>query len=133
MIFWGNTPHASTDDTAALINRLKMPTSPPYLVWEFEGQAIGTGGIHKDAELGFIIHPDHWGKGLAAEACVALIEHIWATTKFTKITADADPRNLKSVRLLTKLGFQVSGFASGNFYEDGSWTDSVYFTLPRPT
>ncbi len=132
MRYWGSPLHRNTDDTANFIEGLKEPGDPPYLVWDLDGTAIGCGGIRKGYELGFLLHPDHWGKGLAREACGAIIEHVWKTTDLPQIIADADPRNRASVTLLSRLGFVVTGFAARNFHFDGEWSDSVYFRIGRP-
>lgn len=132
MAFWGSPRHLTEEDTEPLHTRLSAPGDRLYFVWDRDGQVVGTGGIHQAAEIGYILHPDHWGQGLAKEGCNAIIAHVWAETDFTQITADTDPRNLASVGLLTRLGFQVSGYAHRNFPVGETWTDSVYFTLKRP-
>ena len=131
MRYWDSAPHETQHETQQLVDRLKSPNAPPYLVWDLDGTAIGTGGIHGGGELGFIMHPNHWGKGLAKEALEALIDHVWQSTDWPQINAEADPRNLASVGLMTRLGFQVSGYGSRNFRFKDKWLDSVYLRLDR--
>ena len=132
MRYWSNLPHATPEDTRPTFEKLSAPGPRTYFVFEADGAVIGVGGIHAGTEIGFLLHPDHWGKGLATEAVGAVIAHIWETTDFPWITADADPRNARSVGFLTRMGFHVSGFAQNTFCVGGEWSDSVYFTLPRP-
>ena len=132
MRYWSNLPHETEDDTRPTLEKLKKPGPRTYFVMDHDGTAIGTCGIHEGYEVGFILHPDFWGRGLAAEALRAIVSHVWATTDWPVITADADPRNLASVGLLTHLGFEVSGFAMNTFRVGGQWSDSVYFSLRRP-
>lgn len=131
MRYWDSPAHRTLEDTRGLHERLMRPGPRRYFVWDCDGQVIGTGGFHAEAELGFILHPDHWRKGFAREACSTLIAHIWGTTDVSKIVAEADPRNLASVGLLTRLGFRVTGFVRDAIFHNGEWTDSVYFALPR--
>ena len=44
-------------------------------------------------EVGFLLHPDCWGKGLGREAMTAVIDHLFATHPLPHLTAEADPRN----------------------------------------
>ena len=132
MKYWSNAPHESPEDTRPSFEKLSLPGERMYFVIEYEGSVIGTAGIHEGDEIGFILHPDHWRKGLMREAVQRIIAHAWATTDFDQITADADPENAASVGFLTALGFKETGRAKNTFCVDGHWSDSVYFALPRP-
>ncbi|NNF91692.1 MAG: GNAT family N-acetyltransferase [Boseongicola sp.] len=132
MRYWDSPPHRTPDDTDSVFNKLCQTGYRRYFVWENSGEIIGAGGIHTSEELGFILHPDHWGKGLAREGTQAVIEHFWKTSDSSRITAESDPCNLASVGLLTRLGFRVTGFLRDAICVAGHWSDSVYFALPRP-
>ena len=132
MKYWSNAPHESPEDTRPSFEKLSLPGERMYFVIEYEGSVIGTAGIHEGDEIGFILHPDNWRKGLMREAVQRIIAHAWATTDFDQITADADPENAASVGFLTALGFKETGRAKNTFCVDGHWSDSVYFALPRP-
>lgn len=132
MQYWSTEPDKTLDETRQRIEHLKAPGPRLYFVMEYQGVAIGTGGIHEGDEIGFILHPDHWRKGLMQEAVSAIIAHVWATTGLKQITADADPDNAASVGFLKSMGFQVTGEAKNTFCIAGRWSDSVYFKLPRP-
>mgnify|MGYP000853329458 CR=1 FL=1 len=60
-------------------------------------------------ELGFALARAHWGQGYAAEAARAWIAHGFGPLALPEITAFADPANRRSVALLARLGFRVSG------------------------
>ena len=134
MRYWSTPPHAGLATTKALINRITETSNDPplYLAIERDGRAIGTVGLHTEAEIGFILHADHWRQGLAFEAVSAIIPFIFAQTGAPALTADADPRNIASVSLLEKLGFDVVGTAERTFCVEGEWSDSVYLSLPNP-
>lgn len=132
MRYWSSEPDKTLEDTRQRTKHLLAPGPRLYFVMEHQGVVIGTGGIHEGDEIGFILHPDHWRKGYMQEAVTAIIAHVWANTDLTQITADADPDNAASVGFLKNLGFQVTGHAKNTFCIAGIWSDSVYFTLPRP-
>jgi RimJ/RimL family protein N-acetyltransferase len=74
-------------------------------------QLVGDCALHflDDAvsiELGFTIARGHQGKGFGQEALQALISYIFGSAGYQKIQAVTDARNLRSIRLLEKLGFQ---------------------------
>ena len=55
------------------------PAQTDDFVVEPDGRAIGKAGCWRLGEIGFILHPDHWGQGLAREALEAVIPHVFAT------------------------------------------------------
>lgn len=55
-------------------------------------------------EIGYIVCTNWQGKGTASECTRALIAQLWSEGA-RKLTAEVDPRNAGSVRLLEKLGF----------------------------
>jgi RimJ/RimL family protein N-acetyltransferase len=46
-----------------------------------------------------------------------------------RLTADVDPRNQPSLRLLERFGFVVTGAASRTWLVGDEWCDSVYLEL----
>lgn len=101
-------------------------------VIEKDGRAIGTAGMHKDTEIGFLLHPDYWRQGIGAEAMRTIIPYLFSQTDARELTADVDPRNDASVGLLKSLGFHETHRAKNTFCINGEWSDSVYFALTRP-
>lgn len=55
-------------------------------------------------ELVYGLQGEHWGKGLATEACFAAIEYLWRSTGFQVVYARTDPPNEGSVRVMRRLG-----------------------------
>ena len=135
MRYWSTAPHESLQRTQENLDRLIASAANQlvYFVIEMDGHAIGTAGMHKDNEVGFLLHPDHWRKGIITEAMQAIIPYLFDVTSATELTADADPENSASVGLLKSLGFKETHRAQNTFCIDGKWSDSVYFALPRPT
>ena len=58
-------------------------------------------------ELLFGVAEPHWGQGLATELASALITFGLTRCGFREILASTDAPNVRSVRLLTKLGFHL--------------------------
>jgi RimJ/RimL family protein N-acetyltransferase len=106
------------------------PGEDDFLI-EYQGQVIGKAGAWRLPEVGFLLHPDHWGKGLAHEAMTAVIAHLFAAHEVEALTAEADPRNAASLRLLGRLGFVETGRAERTMQWRDEWCDSVYLAVPR--
>lgn len=62
------------------------------------------------AELGYIILPEYWGKGIASIIAETLIDYARLLKKLKGMFAILDPNNLASRRILIKNGFQTREF-----------------------
>lgn len=76
---------------------------------EHKDRPLGVVGILKrdtldDADVGFALLPEFEGKGYGYEASVEILKLAKEKFKMTKITAITDPENMKSIRLLERLG-----------------------------
>lgn len=135
MRYWSTLPHESMEVTRPWFAAQFFSGDPNRDEWiiELDGRVVGNIGIWNRPEFGFILHPDAWGKGLAAEAARAFVDYAFATHPIEAITADVDPRNEASLRLLRKLGFVETGRAKRTFLIGDEWCDSIYLELARPT
>ena len=60
------------------------------------------------AELGVHLLPTHWHKGLAAEACGAVIRYARESLDLKALFAGHNPGNVASRQMLLKLGFEYT-------------------------
>jgi ribosomal-protein-alanine N-acetyltransferase len=101
-------------------------------VIELEGAVIGKAGLWRFPEIGYILHPDHWGHGYAREALETVLARAFAVHRLPVVTADVDPRNSASLRVLNALGFVETGRAKRTLRLGDEWCDSVYLELRQP-
>lgn len=79
------------------------------------GNAIGTCLLfrHEEssarAELGYVLGRAHWGQGFMHEALRRLIDCAFGELSLRRLEAEVDPRNLRSSRVLARLGFVQEG------------------------
>jgi RimJ/RimL family protein N-acetyltransferase len=134
MRYWDSLPHQHIDQTRRWLTRMVAfsPAVTDDFVLEHEGRVIGKAGCWRLGEIGFILHPDYWGRGLAQEALGTAIPHIFATLPIDRLEADVDPRNAAALRLLARFGFHEVGRAERTVKLGDEWCDSVYLELPRP-
>ena len=83
-----------------------------FIVFEKEsGKFIGFGKIilekekMKEAEVGYILMPEYWGMGYAAEITKFLLEKAENTGLLERVTGIIDPENKASKNVLLKNGF----------------------------
>ena len=62
----------------------------------------GSGVDPDEIELGVVVHPDHWGKGFAGEAGLAVAADCFERVGLERVYAGVDPENEKSLRVLAK-------------------------------
>lgn len=55
-----------------------------------------------DLELGVVVHPDHWGHGLAGEAGAAVVRDCFERAGLSRVYATVDVTNDQSVAVLAK-------------------------------
>ena len=60
-----------------------------------------------------------------------MLDRFFSTTDHAQATADVDPENAASIRVVQRLGFVQTGFAERTWNVGGEWKDSVYFALSR--
>ena len=134
MRYWSTPPHETIDQTRQWLD--DMIAAPAEIsdefVVEFAGGVVGKIGCWQLPEIGFILHPRVWGRGIAGEALRAVVPWIFGRHALPAITADVDPRNAASLALLARAGFRETGRAERTWLVAGEWCDSIYLELRRP-
>ncbi len=103
-----------------------------------ERELCGTIGLyrpqweHHRTEVGYLLHPDQWGKGLMGEALRAVVELAFERYDFHSLEAITDPANTASRRLLEKNGFVLEGLFKENYHWNGTFLDSAVYSKLRP-
>ena len=134
MRYWSTLPHRSLDETRDWLDGMIAETpgeARDDFIVEHEGRVIGKAGCWRLPEIGFNLHPDYWGRGLAFEAVSAILPRLFARYPIPAVTADVDPRNHASLRLLGRLGFVETGRAERTWLIGEEYCDSIYLALAR--
>lgn len=96
---------------------------------------IGTIGFwriihqHYRAEIGYMLHPDFWGKGVMKEALLAVTNFGFKTMKLHSIEAHINPENIASGLLLEKAGFVREAYFKEDYYFQGKFLDTAIYSL----
>lgn len=62
-----------------------------------------------EPELMYGLRPTWWGRGLATEACQAVVAHVFERLGHPMIVGATDPFNRASIAVLDRLGFTFAG------------------------
>lgn len=130
MRYWSTPPHrelAETERWIASMIEVDPAESDDFIVTH-GGALIGKLGAWKLPEVGFLIDRPHWGKGYASEALAAFIARR-RLAGTPELTADVDPRNASSLRLLQRHGFTETGRGSDTWQIGAELCDSIYLKL----
>lgn len=99
------------------------------LVDKASGRMIGTCGFTRfdyandAAEIGYVLHPDYWNKGLATEAVQTIMEYGFNTLGLHRIEAKYMKDNAASRRVMEKCGMQLEGIHHHLMLIKGSYED----------
>lgn len=140
---------AAPADLDAHARRILDPGRTPHtLVVEHEGGVVGELMLRVDdawaqaevveaareqhAEVGYVMHPDAGGRGLATEAVRALVAIALDPTGLgvQRVSAELFSENLASARLLERVGLRRESQVRGDaLHRDLGWCDSTGFGL----
>jgi len=131
-----------TEDARAFVNKLIewQGEQPRYryqlaVVLKEEGVLIGNCGVRKEspvalqAEVGYELNPDYWGKGYASEAARAIVDFAFRELQLHRLHAHCLVENAGSIRVLEKLGMQREGHLRENIWMKGRWWDTFLYGL----
>ncbi|MBK8581769.1 MAG: GNAT family N-acetyltransferase [Flavobacteriales bacterium] len=119
-LFIENNPVKSIDEITKVIEMLKVQYKENGIArWavvdKLTNECVGWSGLkyfkqplnhHNDFyELGYRFKKKHWGKGFATESSNAILDYGFKNLNTDTIFAIADPKNVNSKKVLTKLGF----------------------------
>jgi len=87
---------------------------------------------HRIAVLGYGLHRDLWGQGLAGEAVRAVLDEAFAEyAMLHRVRAQTDLRNVRSSGLLAKLGFTHEGTLRAEVGRGGELVNGAIYGLLR--
>ena len=103
------------------------------------GRPIGTLGFYKwsptagyQAEMGYDLEKEHWGKGIMTEAMRAVINFGFEKMELNRIEVYIMPRNKRSIKMIKRLGFRREGLLRQRYFDElGNYADDILFSMLR--
>lgn len=116
----GWKPHDSVAETRGIIRSILMAENIFGIVLKAENVVIGSVGLVKDTKrendrarmMGYSIGEEYWGRGYMTEAAGAVSAFGLDSLALDLISAYCYPSNVRSKRVLEKLGFKYEGMLS---------------------
>ena len=84
---------------------------------------------HHRAEIGYMLHKEHNGKGIITEAVQEVVKYGFNEMKLHSIEAIIDPENFGSEKVLQKCGFIKEAHFKENEFFEGRFIDSVIYSI----
>ena len=113
----------------------------PRLVWQLaiddkaDGRHIGTCGVRvndperREANIGYEIDADRWGRGYATEAATAILRYGFADLGMHRIWAECVADNAASARIMEKLGMRQEARFREHQHFKGHWWDTLIYAI----
>jgi len=118
--------------------RKKKPFGESYAI-EIEGVFAGYVELHNlnlehqehKCEIGYNIHPDYRGKGLATLAVRLLTKYAFEKYRLKRMSAMGRLKNKASARVLQKAGYKLEGVLRKNKEIDGVFYDDFIYAVVK--
>lgn len=105
---------------------------------EVDGQLAGAVGLHlqedifqKNAELGYWLGEEYWGKGIMTIAVERIVEYGFETFDINRIFARPFGSNVGSQKVLEKAGFTLEATLSKTIYKNGKYEDEHIYAIRK--
>jgi RimJ/RimL family protein N-acetyltransferase/uncharacterized glyoxalase superfamily protein PhnB len=114
MRFWNTPPHQSAVETQAELARdLAFPGAHGWAICLKENDHpigyVNFLGQTPIPGMGYILHPDYWGRGIVPEACRAVLPYGFEQLGYDRVELWINEDNAASIRVAQKLGFGLKG------------------------
>jgi RimJ/RimL family protein N-acetyltransferase len=84
---------------------------------------------HRQGEVGFVLHPDHQGRGYATEAAGVMLRLGFADLGLHRIIGRCDVQNLASARVLERLGMRREAHFIHDQIFKGEWGEELVYAM----
>ena len=82
---------------------------------------------HREAAVWFSLRQEFWGQGYASEALRGLLDFGFGPLGLHRAWGDCDPRNVRSARVMEKVGMRREAHLRENWWLKGEWCDSFLY------
>lgn len=135
----GWKPHENIEESKRIIRQVFLTNTVFKIMRRDTNEIIGSIGLEKDKrrerinsrELGYSLSHDYWGKGIMTEAATLVVNFAFIELGLEVLAIQTAPDNLRSQRVIEKLGFVYEGTQRNGFrtYDDKVRDVLVYSIL----
>lgn len=140
----GWSTHKNKDESRLILQNFIATKKTFAIVDKNSGRVIGSLGIEKTSfprsyyprhsvrEIGYVLAKDCWGKGLMSEAVKKVIAYCFEKLHLDYLTVAHFPSNIRSQRVIEKMGFQYVFSANYQTVMGIIVPDNRYYILKNP-
>lgn len=133
----GWEPHASIDITKEYLEQTIKDDDTWAIVLKETSHVIGSVGMHVTRvgsvrEIGYVMHPDHWGNGYMTEAVQAVLRYAFEELGLSGVRVRYYPFNTRSKSVILRCGFRYDGTLRMETQRyDGVVLDACVYSMTR--
>ncbi|MGL4821304.1 MAG: GNAT family N-acetyltransferase [Bacilli bacterium] len=114
----GWPPHKTVDESRKVVQQFIADDEVWAIVWKATDTVIGSVGLHHEERhlsddelvgtyrtLGYVVHPDWWGRGVAGEAAHEILRFAFDEINVDEVYCCHYAHNTQSQRVIEKTGF----------------------------
>jgi RimJ/RimL family protein N-acetyltransferase len=136
---WGIESKAEIESQIEGLAATEPGTPGPWyqigIVLRLTGELIGDCGFHvaetepRQAEFGITLDPNYQRLGYATEALRAALDYLLIEMDKHRAFGSVDPRNLRSIKLMERVGMRKEAHFIRSLRFRGEWVDDVIFAM----
>jgi ribosomal-protein-alanine N-acetyltransferase len=103
-----------------------------------DGKPSGSIGLHlqtdilrKNAEIGYWLGEQHWGKGIITQTIPQIIDYGFKNMDIVRIFARIFGTNKASQKVVEKCGFKLEGKYDKTLYKNGEYLDELIYAIRK--
>ena len=131
------TPEMAEERARERLGRTGLATETGALALVIEHDAVAIGDIalwltdaeRRVAEIGWVLDPDHGGRGYALEAVRRVLDLALDHYALHRVAAQMDARNTESAALAERAGMHHEAHLRQDWWTKGEWTDTLIYGL----
>ncbi len=86
-------------------------------------------GVFQSCNMGYRLDEHAQGKGYMREALQRTVQYAFDEMKLHRIEANIMPHNVRSIKLITAVGFEEEGLAKKYLKINGKWQDHFHYVM----
>jgi [ribosomal protein S5]-alanine N-acetyltransferase len=126
------------EDGKNFIAFASAPEIPLIKAIVVDEKAVGGIGLNlkedimcKNAEMGYWLGEDYWGKGIMSSVIMKMVLHGFENFDINRIFARPFGTNIGSQRVLEKAGFTFEGKFEKTIFKNGEYLDELFYAIRR--
>ncbi len=122
----------------AINDAKKIPPNAVRFAIIIDDKPVGGIGLHlqsdilrKNAEIGYWLAEDYWGKGIITDAIKQIVKYGFDNLDIVRIFARIYGTNIPSQKVVEKCGFKLEGKYDKTIFKNGEFLDELIYAVRK--